>query len=62
MLILKLRRGQSARIGPQVVVTVVRNEDGALVVGIEAPTEWKISRQTQLPEGTVQHANAQTGP
>lgn len=58
MLVLKLRRGQAARIGPSVTVTVVRNEEGALVIGIDAPPEWKITHTSNpnLTDGPVHHA------
>jgi sRNA-binding carbon storage regulator CsrA len=53
MLVLKLRRDQSARIGPHVVVTCVKNEAGALVLAITAPPEWKISREEHLTDGAA---------
>lgn len=45
MLILKRRREQSVRIGPDVTVKVVAIQDGAVTLAIEAPASYKISRE-----------------
>lgn len=44
MLVLKRRREQSVRIGPDVTVTVVKIEPGSVLLGISAPRELGIWR------------------
>lgn len=43
-LTLKLRRGDSISIGPHVVISCVKDEEGALVLAIMAPGLWEITR------------------
>lgn len=44
MLVLKRRREQSVRIGPDVTVKVLAIQNGAVTLAIEAPAWLKISR------------------
>lgn len=48
MLVLKLRRGDKARLGPDIVVTCVRTLEGALVLAIDAPRELRITREPRV--------------
>lgn len=45
MLVLTLRRGDKAHIGPDIVVTCVRRHGGELVLAIDAPRELRITRE-----------------
>lgn len=56
MLVLKRRRDQVVKIGPDVRVQVIRIEGGAVVLGITAPDNLDIAREDSEPEGT-DHAN-----
>lgn len=51
MLVVKRRRDQVLRIGPDVEVTVVKIEDGAVTLGITAPRDWRISRDNPESDG-----------
>lgn len=44
MLILTRSRGQSIRIGDDIVVTVVRLKDGTVQLGIDAPKDVPVHR------------------
>lgn len=44
MLILTRRRGESIMIGDQIKVTILRNRDGLIRLGIAAPKEVQILR------------------
>lgn len=41
---LKRRPGQSVQIGPDVTVTVVAIQQGAITIDIQAPSDWRITR------------------
>jgi carbon storage regulator CsrA len=62
MLVLKRRLTQIVQIGPDITITVVGIESGAVVLGISAPAETQITRvvtvaldspQQPGPEGTA---------
>jgi carbon storage regulator CsrA len=44
MLVLKRRRDQSVRIGPDVVVKIIAIQNGAVTLAITAPSSFKITR------------------
>lgn len=45
MLVLKLYRDQRARVGPHVVLHVLRVGEHWVKIGIDAPPEWLIGRE-----------------
>lgn len=52
MLVLSRKIGEQIQIGDDVTITVVRLADGAVRIGIEAPSEMLIVRQ-ELGQGGV---------
>jgi carbon storage regulator CsrA len=44
MLVLKRRRSETVQIGPDITITIVGIEAGAVVLGISAPVETQITR------------------
>ena len=59
MLLLKRRRDQVVRIGPDVTVHVIRIEDGAVVLGITAPPQFRVSREQSQSDGADVKVNSQ---
>lgn len=57
MLILKRRREQGVKIGPDVTVRVVAIQDGAVTLAIEAPAWFKISRTDPMVNGVTEDAS-----
>jgi sRNA-binding carbon storage regulator CsrA len=58
MLVLTLKRDQVIRIGPDVLVMLVRGENGSLTLGITAPADWKIERTNPGSDGAATNASS----
>jgi len=48
VLILKRRREQTFQIGPDITITIVGIESGAVVLGISAPPDVQITRSIRV--------------
>lgn len=53
MLVLKRRREQSVQIGPDVTVTVLAISGESVKLGITAPPEWLIDRNSQAGQDSA---------
>jgi len=60
LLVLKRRRGQAVQVGPDIVITVIGIEGGAVVLGVSAPPHQHISRyRVEPPDGPERHVSDQ---
>lgn len=50
MLVLKRKLGESIRIGPDIIITIVDVDRGSVRVGIDCPREIPIYRTELLPD------------
>jgi carbon storage regulator len=48
MLVINRKRGESIRIGDDIVITVLEFRDGRVKLGIDAPLEISVNRQEVL--------------
>lgn len=60
MLVLGRRENEQIKIGDDVVITVVRARNGHVRLGIEAPTELRISRSPSLVDEHRVHVDDRT--